>query len=174
MSWLIWKDPDAGKDWREEEKGTTEDEMVGWHHWLDGHDFEQAPGVGDEQGSLASCSPWGQKELDMAEWPNWTDFSAINVGTALGKFQTVSMVLRADSKGNSAHTWDRTAKRRGCHRGFPLADGRKGTCKILRGEKTWGEEWKLDLRNLTLYFRESRTPWCSLKQHPCCLWWTLS
>ena len=54
-NWLIWKDPDAGKDWRPEEKGTTEDEMVGWHHRLDGHEFEQAPGVGDGQGSLACC-----------------------------------------------------------------------------------------------------------------------
>ena len=72
-NWLTGKDPDAGKDWRQEEKGMTEDEMVGWHHWLDGHEFEQAPGVGDGQGSLACCSPWGHKELDMTEWPNWTD-----------------------------------------------------------------------------------------------------
>ena len=56
-NWLIGKDPDAGKDWRQEEKGTTEDEMVGWHHWLDGHGFEQALGVGEGQGSLACCSP---------------------------------------------------------------------------------------------------------------------
>ena len=56
-SWLIWKDPDTGKDWRREEKGTTEDEMVGWHHQLDRHEFEQAPRVGDGQGSLTCCSP---------------------------------------------------------------------------------------------------------------------
>ena len=61
-SWLIWKDADAGKDWGQEEKGTTEEEMVGWHHWLNGHEFEQAPGVGDGQGSLVCCSPWGCKE----------------------------------------------------------------------------------------------------------------
>ena len=71
-NWLIWKDPDSGKDWRHEEKGMTEDEMVGWHHQLDGHEFEQAPGVGDGQGSLACCSSWGHKELDMTEWLNWT------------------------------------------------------------------------------------------------------
>ena len=59
---LTGKDPDAGKDWRQEEKGTTEDEVVGWHHWLNGHEFEQDPGVGDGQGSLACCSPWGHKE----------------------------------------------------------------------------------------------------------------
>ena len=65
-SWLIGKDPDAGKDWRQE-KGTTEDEMVGWYHWLDGHEFEQVPGVADGQGSLACCSPWGCKESDTTE-----------------------------------------------------------------------------------------------------------
>ena len=70
----IWKDPDAGKDWRQEEKETTEDEMVGWPHWLDGHEFEQAPGVGDGQGSLVCCSPWGHKESYMTELLNWTDF----------------------------------------------------------------------------------------------------
>ena len=64
-SWLIWKDPYAGKDWRQEEKGTTEDEMVGWHHWLNGHEFEQALGDGEGQGSLACCSSWGRKEPDM-------------------------------------------------------------------------------------------------------------
>ena len=74
-NWLIGKDPDAGKDWRQEEKGTTEDEMVGWHHWLDGHEFEKALGVGDEQGVLAYCSPWGCKELDTTEWLNLTDLS---------------------------------------------------------------------------------------------------
>ena len=58
-NWLIWKDPEAGKDWRQEEKRTTEDEMVGWHHWLNGHEFEQSPEVGDGQGSLVCCSPWG-------------------------------------------------------------------------------------------------------------------
>ena len=72
-NWLIGKDPDAGKDWRQEEKGTTEDEMVGWHHRLDIYEFEQAPGVGDGQGRLACCSPCGCNKLDMTEWLNWTD-----------------------------------------------------------------------------------------------------
>ena len=72
-SQLIGKDPDAGKDWRQEEKGVTEDEMVGWHHWLNRHEFEQAPGVGNGQGSLVCCSPWGRKESDTTEWLNWTD-----------------------------------------------------------------------------------------------------
>ena len=72
-NWLIGKDPDAGKDWRWEEKGMTEDEMVGWHHWLNGHAFEQALRVGDGQGSLVYCSPWGCKESDMTEWQNYTE-----------------------------------------------------------------------------------------------------
>ena len=63
-NWLIGKDPGAGKDWRQEEKGTTEEEKVGWHHPLDGLESEQAPGVGDGQGGLACCSPWGRKESD--------------------------------------------------------------------------------------------------------------
>ena len=71
---LTGKDPDAGKDWRWEEKGTTEYEMVGGHHWLNGHEFEQAPGVGDGQGSLACCSLWGCKESDTTEQLNWTEF----------------------------------------------------------------------------------------------------
>ena len=66
-SQLIRKDPDAGKNWRQEEKGTTEDEMVGWHHQLNGHEFEQAPGDSEGQGSLVCCSPWGHKESDKTE-----------------------------------------------------------------------------------------------------------
>ena len=72
-NWLIRKDPDAGKDWRQEEKGMTEDEMVGWHHRIDGHEFERAPGVGDGQGSLVCCSPWCHKESGTIEWLKWTD-----------------------------------------------------------------------------------------------------
>ena len=69
-NWLIGKDPDAGKSWGQEEKGTTEVQMVGWHHWLDGHEFEQRPGDGKRHGCLACCSPWGQKESDTTEWLN--------------------------------------------------------------------------------------------------------
>ena len=65
-SWLIRKDPDAGRDWRQEEKGMTEDEMTGWHHRLDGHEFEQTSGVGNEQGSLGCCNPWGHED-----WHDW-------------------------------------------------------------------------------------------------------
>ena len=76
-NWLILKYSSAGKNWRQEEKGTTKDKMVGWHHRLNGHEFEEALGVGDGQGSLACCSPWGHKKSDTTEWLNWTE---------LGKF----------------------------------------------------------------------------------------
>ena len=75
-NWLIGKDPDAGKDWRQEEKRTTEDKMVAWHHQLNGHEFEQALGVGDGQRNLVCCSPWGRKELDMTEQLNWTELKS--------------------------------------------------------------------------------------------------
>ena len=71
-SWLIWKDPNPGKHWGQEEKGITEDEMVGWHHRLNGHGFVWTTGVGDGQGGLACCGSWGRKESDMTEWLNWT------------------------------------------------------------------------------------------------------
>ena len=72
-NWLIWKDRDAGKDWRQVEKGMTEDEMVGWHHRLERHEFEQTQGDGEEQGSLTCCSPRGHKESDTTEQLNWTE-----------------------------------------------------------------------------------------------------
>ena len=73
-NWLLRKDPDAGQNWRQEEKGTTEDEMAGWHHWLDGRESEWTLGVGDGQGGLAWCDSWGRKELDMTERKlNWTE-----------------------------------------------------------------------------------------------------
>ena len=72
-NWLIGKDCDAGKGWKREEKGMIEDEMVGWHHWLDGHQFEWAPGVGNGQESLACCSPWGCKESYTTKRLNWTE-----------------------------------------------------------------------------------------------------
>ena len=72
-SWLIGKDSDARRDWGQEEKGMTEDEMAGWHHWLDGRAFEWTLGVGDGQGGLACCNSWGRKESDMTEQLNWTD-----------------------------------------------------------------------------------------------------
>ena len=74
-NWLIGKDPDAGKDWRREEKGMTEDEMVGWHHWLDGHEFEQAPGVGEGQGGLECCGPRVSSQTRLSDW---TELQVLN------------------------------------------------------------------------------------------------
>ena len=71
-SWLIGKDSDAGRDWGQEEKGMTEDEMAGWHHQLNGHEFGWTPGVGDGQGGLACCDPWCCKQSNMTEQLNWT------------------------------------------------------------------------------------------------------
>ena len=76
-SWLIGKNPDAGKDWGQEGKGMTEDEMVGWHHRFHGHGFGWTLGVGDGQGGLVCCSSWGRKESDMTEWLNWTELNWI-------------------------------------------------------------------------------------------------
>ena len=70
-SWLTWEDPDAGKNWRQGEKGMTEDEMVGWHHWLNGHEFGWTPGVGNGQGGLAYCYSWGRK--DLTRLSDWTE-----------------------------------------------------------------------------------------------------
>ena len=72
-NWLIWKDPDAGEDWRQVKKGMTEDEMVRWHHWLNGHEFGWTLGVDDGKGGLVCCSPWGLKESDSTELLNWID-----------------------------------------------------------------------------------------------------
>ena len=76
-SWLIGKDPDAGRDWGQEEKGKTEDEMAGRHHWLDGHESEWTPGVCEGQGGLACCDSWGCKESDTTERLNWTELKYI-------------------------------------------------------------------------------------------------
>ena len=76
-NWLIGKDSDAGRDWGQEEKGMTEDEMTGWHHWLDGPESQWTPGVGDGQGGLACCNSWGCKESDTTERLIWTDPSGL-------------------------------------------------------------------------------------------------
>ena len=78
-SWLIGKDSDAGRDWGHEEKGTTEDEMTGWHHWLDVRESGWTPGVGDGQGGLACCDSWGRKESDTTDRLNWTELVQCHV-----------------------------------------------------------------------------------------------
>ena len=88
-SWLIEKDSDAGRDWGEEEKGTTEDEMAGWHHWLDGRESEWTPGDGDGQGGLACCDSWGRKESDTIERLNWTELNERNSQVESNKWATL-------------------------------------------------------------------------------------
>ena len=100
-SWLIGKDPDAGRDWGQEEKGTTEDEMAGWHHWLDGREFEWTPGVGDGQGGPACCDSWGCKELDMTEWLNWTELK----GFVFPAYSAALSGQRDINPGKSRHWW---------------------------------------------------------------------
>ena len=99
-NWLIWKDPDSGKDWRWEEKGTTEDEMVGWHHWLDGHEFEQDLGVGDGQGGLVCCSPRGRKE--SIQLSNWTELRTV-AWEAESQITLRERVLQRGSEGRSIY-----------------------------------------------------------------------
>ena len=90
QSWLIWKDPEAGTDWGQEEKWMTEDEMAGWHHWLNGHGFGWILGVDDGQGGLICCSSWGCKESDMPERLNWTE---LNLSTYLSIFQSIHLPI---------------------------------------------------------------------------------
>ena len=87
------KNIDAGKDWRQEEKGTTEDETVGWHHRLDGHELERAPEISDGQGGLACCSPWGHKGSDTTEWLNCTRFLCEPVFSLLAEFQRAWLLI---------------------------------------------------------------------------------
>ena len=106
--WLIGKDPDAGKDWRWEEKGTAEDEMVGWHHWFNGCEFEQAPGVGDGQGSLVCCRPWGSQ--NQTRLRNWTTTSFGNLLSVYMFWRNVSDFLHCSLSevqllGISAAVW---------------------------------------------------------------------
>ena len=102
-NWLIWKDPDAEKDWEQEEKGTTEDEIVGWHHRLNGHGFGWTLGVGDGQGGLARCGSWSCKESDTTEWLNWTGF----VTTFLPRSKDLSMSWLQSP---STVIWEKTRK----------------------------------------------------------------
>ena len=94
-SWLIGKDPDARRDWGQEEKGTTEDEMAGWHRWLNAHEFEWTLGVGDGQGGLVCCSSWGHKESDTTERLNWTQLNVLII--LWHESQSVSHSVVSDS-----------------------------------------------------------------------------
>ena len=105
-SWLIVKDSDAGRDWGQEEKGTTEDEMAGWHHRLDGREFEWTLGDGDGHGGLECCHSWGHKELDRTEWLNWTESSRTDSTIS---FTVLMRKLRPE---NWTTHWKLTARQR--------------------------------------------------------------
>ena len=98
-SWLIGKDSDAGRDWGQEKKGTTEDEMAGWHHRLNGREFEWTPGAGDGQGGLACCNSWGCKESDTTEQLNWTELNSY--------YLTFNTEIRSACM-STLHRWNQT------------------------------------------------------------------
>ena len=129
-NWLIGKDPDAGKDWRQGEKGTTEDEMVGWHCQLDGHEFEQAPGVGNGQGSLMCCRPWGCKESEMTEQLNWTELRNLYAG------QEVTVITEHETM-----HWFKIGE--GAHQDYIVTLVILLTCKVLHAkcQARWITSW---------------------------------
>ena len=122
-SWLIGKDPDAGRDWGQEEKGTTEDEMAGWHHRLNGHESEWTLRVGDGQGGLVCCSPWGRKESEMTEQLNWLNWAAIEALMGYPKsmrgleseFPPIVLLIRNHEEGYGVcqqNTWNFNVKKK--------------------------------------------------------------
>ena len=119
-SWLIGKDPDAGRDWGKEEKGTTEDEMAWWHHWLNAHEFGWTPGVSDGQGGLRCCDSWGHEELDMTEWLNWTEGNKYSLEGQMLKLKLQYfgyLMQRGDTLENTLMLWKiEGRKRRGWQR----------------------------------------------------------
>ena len=151
-NWLIWKDPDAGKDWRQEEKGMTEDEMVRWHHWHSRCEFEQALGDGEGQGSLACCSPWGCQESDTTEWLNWTEGKTNHHGEqnkAITKWEQMQFPRNVSSQAQEAL--------RGCvlrhlhQQGLASPISLEG--KVHNQEKEGRSPWE------TSPWQDSRLPW---------------
>ena len=137
-SWLPERDPDAGKDCRQEDKGTTEDEMVGRHHWLNGHEFEQALGVGDGPGSLACCSPWGRKESDTTAGVNWL---GCRLAAPLHSVQSFSHARLCDP-----HTSERQMKIL------------RKTCALVVSHMKCCEIWAHD----ELQAQENKPPWSKI------------
>ena len=151
-NWLIGKDPDIGKDWRREEKGMSEDEMVGWHHQL-GHKFEQALAVGDGQGSLACCSPRGRKESDTTEQLKWNEWHSENE-----KYLIKSRKHSSSRDGVLYHSWKS---------GMPKAD--QSQRSNPRTMETDGDE--LFCHNLHSCFSSSACALCTLVAKSCLTLW---
>ena len=148
---LVGKDPDAGKDWRQEEKGTTEDEMVGWHHQLDGHEFEQAPGASKGQGSLVCCSPWGRKESHMTYGLNNNKL----VNTLGGQLGNTQLPLAGSGAWRFSASLPRPLVPQGCWRGAaPLCTRLPGTHFLLFLNFPF-QSWEFLLKFLFLARRES-------------------
>ena len=139
-SWLIGKDSDAGRGWGQEEKGTTEDEMAGWHHWLDGCGFGWTPGVGDGQGGLACCDSWGRKESDTTERLNWTELNYLTScpGVSNG-FQNDPIVQGANSLGTRPVC---------CCINGPQEINSRSTCIMKVNQELKGLSQKLECRNI--------------------------
>ena len=158
-NWLIWKDPDAGKDWGQEEKGMTEDEMVGWHHRLSGHELEWAPGVGDGQGGLACCNPWGHKESYMTEQLSWAELCHLP-SSVLGSWMRAST-----AKEPSALSGDRIWQKQLGQwvGGSPAKRGEMRRCRIVINAQCRGVGWCLVMGpagwcplGLGIHFREAQ------------------
>ena len=125
-SWLIGKNPDVGKDWGQEKKGPTEDEMVGCHHWLNGHEFEQTPGYSEGQGSLACCSPWGCKETDWTrDWTTRVTLSRVEGGRKFYLYHTTGHHTPKKKK--------KKKKKKSLARDFPGGPVAKTLCSQCRG-----------------------------------------
>ena len=143
-SWLIGKDSDAGRDWGQEEKGTTEDEMAGWLHRVDEHEFEWTLGLGDGQGGLACCSSWGRKEPDMTERLNWTDVKI--------------SVLKTDTHSLSTHTSQRKPMG-GPNKRQPSADQDSPLAINIPVFRTMKNEWLL-FRSPSLWYSQNSSQNC--------------
>ena len=128
---LIGKDPDARKDWRQEEKGMREDEMVGWHHQLHGHEFEQAPGVGDGQGSMACCSPWGRPK----SWTWLSDWTELNNNRNLIIMKNTWSMYNQDQ---CPWFFSITTERRQWHPTPVVLSGKSHGRRSLAGCSPWG------------------------------------
>ena len=109
-SWLIGKDSDSGRNWGQEEKGMTEDEMAGWHHWLDGRESQWTLGVGDGQGGLACCNSWGRKESDMTEWLNWTELNKPLKSCILFYYKQEAILLTFKNSSDICRSWEAKQK----------------------------------------------------------------
>ena len=139
-SWLIGKDSDPGRDWGQEEKGTTEDEMAGWHHRLDGREFEWTLGDGDGQGGLACCDSWGRKESDMTEWLNWTELNWCSRGVNFLVLRILCMIHHKPRISEDREAWARKQVMGGSAKVFHFVKGSICVAQLI-ATATWANWW---------------------------------